>query len=69
MSPETSVRDALSLMLTEGGEPLTVVDAGGRVEGLLTLAVIEQLLSDEAAEPAEPAGDDAAAQPQPERLR
>jgi hypothetical protein len=46
-----------------------VVDGDGRVAGLLTLAVIEQLLSDEAAEPAEPADDDAAAQAQPERLR
>ena len=38
-------------MLTEGGEPLTVLDGDGRVEGLLTLGVIEQLLSDEAGEP------------------
>jgi osmoprotectant transport system ATP-binding protein len=69
VSPETSVRDALSLMLTEGGEPLPVVDGDGRLEGLLTLAVIEQLLSDEAAEPAEPAEPaDDAAQPQPETL-
>jgi osmoprotectant transport system ATP-binding protein len=64
VSAETSVRDALSLMLTEGGEALTVVDGDGRVEGLLTLGVIEQLLADEAAEPA---GD--AAEPQPEGLR
>jgi osmoprotectant transport system ATP-binding protein len=71
VSPNTSVRDALSLMLTEGGKPLTVVDADGRVEGLLTLGVVEQLLSDEAAEPAEPAepADATAAQPQPESLR
>jgi osmoprotectant transport system ATP-binding protein len=47
---ETSVRDALSLMLSAGGEPLTVVDGGGNVEGLLTLKVVENLLSDEAAE-------------------
>jgi osmoprotectant transport system ATP-binding protein len=46
---ETSVRDALSLMLSAGGEPLTVVDDGGRVEGLLTMKVVENLLSDEAA--------------------
>jgi osmoprotectant transport system ATP-binding protein len=46
---ETSVRDALSLMLTAGGEPLTVVDGEGRVEGLLTLGLVEKLLSDEAA--------------------
>jgi osmoprotectant transport system ATP-binding protein len=49
VSPETSVRDALSLILTAGGEPVTVVDAQGRVHGLVTLALIEQLLSDEAA--------------------
>jgi osmoprotectant transport system ATP-binding protein len=47
---ETSVRDALSLMLSAGGEPLTVVDGGGDVAGLLTLKVVENLLSDEAAE-------------------
>jgi len=49
VSPETSVRDALSLILTARGEPVTVVDAQGRVHGLVTLALIEQLLSDEAA--------------------
>lgn len=46
---ETSVRDALSLLLSAGGEPLTVVDGGGNVEGLLTMKVVEDLLSDEAA--------------------
>jgi osmoprotectant transport system ATP-binding protein len=51
VSGDTSVRDALSLLLTAGGEPLTVVDAGGRVEGLMTLELVEKLLSDEAAEP------------------
>jgi osmoprotectant transport system ATP-binding protein len=45
---ETSVRDALSLLLSAGGEPLTVVDAEGQVSGLLTLKVVEQLLSGEA---------------------
>jgi osmoprotectant transport system ATP-binding protein len=50
LTPETSVRDALSLILTAGGEPVTVVDAQGHVHGLVTLALIEQLLSDEAAE-------------------
>jgi osmoprotectant transport system ATP-binding protein len=49
VSVETSVRDALSLMLTAGGEPLTVVDGGGQVEGLLTLGLVEKLLSEEAA--------------------
>jgi osmoprotectant transport system ATP-binding protein len=42
---ETSVRDALSALLTGGGGPLTVVDSDGRVEGLLTLTLVEQLLS------------------------
>jgi osmoprotectant transport system ATP-binding protein len=46
--PETSVRDALSMILSAGGEPVTVVDARGRVLGLVTLALIELLLSDEA---------------------
>jgi osmoprotectant transport system ATP-binding protein len=47
--PETSVRDALSMILSAGGEPVTAVDAEGRVLGLVTLALIEQLLSAEAA--------------------
>jgi len=53
VSRETSVRDALSLMLTAGGEPLPVMDGNGRVEGLLTLKLIEKLLSGEAAAPSE----------------
>jgi osmoprotectant transport system ATP-binding protein len=62
-TPETSVRDALSLILTAGGEPVTVVDAQGRVHGLVTLPLIEQLLSDEAGK--DRAGTDAT----PERAR
>jgi osmoprotectant transport system ATP-binding protein len=46
---QTSVRDALSMILTAGGEALTVVDGDDRVQGLLTLGLIEQLLSEEAA--------------------
>ncbi len=46
---QTSVRDALSMILTAGGEALTVVDGEDRVRGLLTLGLIEQLLSEEAA--------------------
>jgi osmoprotectant transport system ATP-binding protein len=46
-STQTSVRDALSMILTTGGEALTVVDADDNVQGLLTLALIEQLLSEE----------------------
>jgi osmoprotectant transport system ATP-binding protein len=53
--PQTTVRDALSMILTANGAPLAVVDgdgAGGeRVQGLLTLGLIERLLADEAAEP------------------
>ena len=49
VSRETSVRDALSTLLSSDGRPLTVVDGDGRVEGLLTLTVVERLLSDEAA--------------------
>jgi osmoprotectant transport system ATP-binding protein len=47
-----SVRDALSVILTAGGEPVAVVDAEDRVQGMLTLDLIEQLLSREAAQPA-----------------
>jgi osmoprotectant transport system ATP-binding protein len=46
---ETSVRDALSTLLSAGGQPLTVIDGEGRVEGLVTLTLVEQLLSEEAA--------------------
>jgi osmoprotectant transport system ATP-binding protein len=45
---QTSVRDALSMILTAGGEALTVVDGEDNVQGLLTLGLIEQLLSEEA---------------------
>jgi len=48
-SPQTSVRDALSMILTANGEPLAVVDGDDQVKGLLTLSLIEQLLADEAA--------------------
>jgi osmoprotectant transport system ATP-binding protein len=47
---ETSVRDAVSALLTGGGEPLTVIDPQGRVEGLVTLTLVEQLLTRDAAE-------------------
>jgi osmoprotectant transport system ATP-binding protein len=46
---ETSARDALSALLSAGGEPLAVTDGDGRVEGLVTVEVIEKLLSEEAA--------------------
>ncbi len=44
---ETSVRDALSLLLTSNGEPLPVTDGDGAISGLLTLEVVEQLLSED----------------------
>jgi osmoprotectant transport system ATP-binding protein len=47
---ETSVRDAVSALLTGGGQPLTVIDPQGRVEGLVTLTLVEQLLTRDAAE-------------------
>ncbi len=47
---QTSVRDALSMIITANGAPLTVVDDEDRVQGLLTLSLIEQLLADEAAD-------------------
>jgi osmoprotectant transport system ATP-binding protein len=46
---ETSVRDALSALLSAGGRPLAVVDADDRIEGLVTIELVEQLLSDEVA--------------------
>jgi osmoprotectant transport system ATP-binding protein len=53
---ETSVRDALSIMLSENGEPLTVVDREGRVEGIFTLGLVEQLLAADPAAPSAVAG-------------
>jgi osmoprotectant transport system ATP-binding protein len=50
VSRETSVRDALSALWASDGQPLTVIDGDGKVEGLVTLTVVERLLSDEAAE-------------------
>ena len=43
------MRDALSLLLTAGGEPLTVVDARRTPRaGLLTLGLLERLLAEDA---------------------
>ncbi len=39
-----NVRDALSLMLAEGGGPHAVVDAGGQVRGLVTLDLVSGVL-------------------------
>jgi osmoprotectant transport system ATP-binding protein len=46
-SRQTTVRDALSMILTANGEPLAVMDGEDRVQGLLTLSLIERLLADE----------------------
>jgi osmoprotectant transport system ATP-binding protein len=46
---ETTVHDALSQLLSAGGEPLQVVDGDGHVLGLLTLAQVQQLLCDDVA--------------------
>jgi osmoprotectant transport system ATP-binding protein len=42
---ETTVHDALSQLLSAGGQPLQVTDDEGRVLGLVTLAQVQQLLS------------------------
>ncbi len=42
----TSVRDALSAMLVEGGGPLTVVDEHGDVRGMVTMELVSGVLSD-----------------------
>jgi osmoprotectant transport system ATP-binding protein len=44
---ETSVRDALSMLLTANGRALSVVDEQGSVRGRLTLSLLERLLSSE----------------------
>jgi osmoprotectant transport system ATP-binding protein len=47
----TSLRDALSVMLTSGGDSVLVRDAEGRVKGRLTLTVLSRLLAEDAKEP------------------
>jgi osmoprotectant transport system ATP-binding protein len=49
VSPATSARDALSMLLLSGGRPLLVMDGQDRVGGLVTMQVLEQLISTEAA--------------------
>ncbi len=41
---ETSLRDALSLVLSDGNRPLTVLDGDGRPQGLVTLELISAAL-------------------------
>ena len=43
---ETTLRDALSLMLTEGAEELVVVDETGKVAGVLTVGRVSRLLAE-----------------------
>lgn len=45
---EASVKDALSMLLSAHGRPLTVLDADQQVRGLLTLAHLERLIAEEA---------------------
>ncbi len=49
---QASVKDALSAILTAGGEAVGVVDPDGRVLGTLTLGLIEQMLVEETAQAA-----------------
>ena len=46
-SSQTTLRDALSLMLTEGSDQLVVEDGEGEVAGLLSLSHVSRLLSGE----------------------
>jgi osmoprotectant transport system ATP-binding protein len=46
---ETTVHDALSLLLSASGEPLSVTDGDGRVLGLLTLEQVQRLFADDEA--------------------
>jgi hypothetical protein len=44
-NPETSLRDALSLIMTDGNRPLVVVDADGALGGLARIEVIAGALA------------------------
>jgi osmoprotectant transport system ATP-binding protein len=44
-SLQTTLRDALSLMLTEGAENLVVVDEDGEAKGVLSIGRVSHLLS------------------------
>jgi osmoprotectant transport system ATP-binding protein len=45
-SLQTTLRDALSLMLTEGAERLVVVDDEGAVAGVLSVGRVSRLLAE-----------------------
>jgi osmoprotectant transport system ATP-binding protein len=49
VSRHSSVRDALSMILTSGGKPLTVIDDEDRVAGLVTLELVGGLLGQDGA--------------------
>jgi osmoprotectant transport system ATP-binding protein len=49
LSAEFSVRDALAMLLTADGRALAVLDSEGDVRGLVTLELIERLLSKDGA--------------------
>ena len=48
--PDMTLRDALSLMLTEGATELAVRDDDGGVRGYLTLEAVSRLLAERASE-------------------
>jgi osmoprotectant transport system ATP-binding protein len=48
----TSVRDALSTMLIDGGGPLAVVDEDGHVRGMVTMELVSAVLADHGEQPA-----------------
>ena len=47
----TSLRDAVSVMLTDGGGAVAVRDVEGEIHGQLTLAVVSRLLAEDVGEP------------------
>jgi osmoprotectant transport system ATP-binding protein len=51
----TTVRDALSMILADGGAPLTVVDDHDEVLGLVTIEVVGSVLDGARADPGSPA--------------
>jgi osmoprotectant transport system ATP-binding protein len=51
VSLHTSVRDALSMILADGGVPLTVVDDRDEVLGLVTIEVVGSVLDGAGADP------------------
>jgi osmoprotectant transport system ATP-binding protein len=64
-TPDTTLRDALSLMLTEGSNALVVRERDGTVRGYLTLEAVSRLLGQASGRNGDAADD--AREPQPER--